>query len=309
MRRLTFLTVFVVSAISAWLVQVSQASAYPPVTRSYFEYNASPQTLYNQGCASGSSQADGVKMLDFGRPAQVGGSYGTMDFGGHFDSDQTIVQASESYAKGYKACLPQGSTARISLAIATNNSCSPQDPNCPSKPTTQPASFGEAGRVWARSVGDLDGYLHATGLSTNVRASGGDDAEPAWDPKYSNTYDFVKGFADATGYSHPFWDFGSLEPGYWSPAQEYYVTWGAKPSVPFGQIFYPSMAKEWEDLNLWAVNNTGHPMHIYGVTTQSNPPAKCGYTPQGGYDAMLSQLQSHKSTYQSYIDYLTNFPC
>ena len=111
------------------------------------------------------------------------------------------------------------------------------------------------------------------------------------------------------GYTYAMWDFGSLDPGYWSPRQEYMVAYGLKPNVPFPEIFGAINAVQWEQLDQWAVSHTGRQMRIYGVVTQWARGSKCGFKPRQGYDAMLSQLQSDPRTWQPSIAALTNLAC
>jgi hypothetical protein len=73
-------------------------------------------------------------------------------------------------------------------------------------------------------------------------------------------------------------------------------------NFPFPEVYYSSMSENWESLELWAVANRGGSMLMMGVTSEWPDGA---LTPHEGYDAMLSQLQSHASTYQSSIDYIT----
>jgi len=105
------------------------------------------------------------------------------------------------------------------------------------------------------------------------------------------------------------WDYGSLEPGYWSSSQEYQVAYGYTPDVPFPEIYGSTNAQQWESLDLWAVAHEGHAMTFWGVTSEYNSGYSCGYSAHQAYDAMLSQLQSDPSTYQSSIAYLTDIPC
>ena len=286
-----------------------RAPSYPAVTTSAYETNADPGRVWRQGCGAGRAAKSGIVILDWGRPAYRHG-YGTIDFGGHFDQNAAIQRAMKAFAVGFAHCLPKRSRARISLARGTNNSCSNQDPVCcPHRCRHQPPSFALAGRFWAKRVGALESFLKAKGLSSHIRASAADDAEPAWDPAYRNTFRFLKGYADMFGYTYAMWDFGSLDPGYWSPRQEYMVAYGLKPNVPVPEIFGAINAVQWEQLDQWAVSHTGRQMRIYGVVTQWARGSKCGFKPRQGYDAMLSQLQSDPRTWQPSIAALTNLAC
>src|SRR5205823_13778740 len=101
----------------------------------------------------------------------------------------------------------------------------------------------------------LQSYIAGKGWTRNESSSAGEDAEPAWDPSYSNTGNFLAAFAARSGYTYPMWDYGSLEPGYWTPSQEYQVAYGYLPDVPVPEIYGEGNAREWESLDLWAVRN------------------------------------------------------
>lgn len=317
-RRLALIATLALVAAAA-LSPAAASAAYPGTTTSVYEHSADPAQTTAQGCSAARRGESGVVILDYGRPAYLASKdlYGTIDFQPHFVWNGDIVRAAEGYARGYVSCLPAGSRAHVALATGTNNACSNHDSACcPRGCPYQPPSFTRSGYWWAVWVRRLDAYLHSQSvngirLSDRVRASAADDAEPAWEPAYSNTHDWLSSFASTTGQAYPLWDFGSLESGYWTPSQGYYVAYGTPPAVPFGEIYYRGQASEWESLALWSHQHTSNPMRIYGVTTQYNSAyaGQCGYTPQGSYDAMLGALQSNSATYQSSIPYETDTPC
>src|SRR5438067_4838015 len=138
----------------------SDAITYPYTTRSIYEFSVSTTALYNQGKSAGLSGATGVVILDFGRPAYYNGAYGTIDFGGHFDSNTRILAAAEAYARGYYNNYVNGS-AFLSIALGLNNSCSGSTPNPPecANPSKVPPSFYDAGFYWAQRVSDFENYI------------------------------------------------------------------------------------------------------------------------------------------------------
>lgn len=280
------------------------ALAQPQPTTSLYEWTADPATLYNQGCSAASADATGVIILDYGRPAyqSTSNAYGTINFNGSFNKNSTIDKAMKSFADGFHACN-QGGGATVSLARGTNNSCSNADPHCcPNGCQLQPLSFTTAGKYWASHVNKVAGYLVSNGYRSQT-SSAGDDAEPAWDPEYSNSGNFVTGYANAVAPNHAMWDYGSLDPGWWTNQQMWTVAGGLKPNHPFGEIYFNGMQQEWQALDQWAVQNEGRPMTIMGVLTT---PCQGCYTPTAAYNAMLSELQSDPSTYQSAIKYLSS---
>jgi hypothetical protein len=272
----------------------SAAAAYPYVTTSQYESTTSTSTLYNQGCSAGSAGAVGAIILDFGRPAYKAGAYGTMLFGsGGFASNVSILQGMKAFADGYWNCSPV--RTQVIIARGTSNYC-PTGSGC----SLLPPSHTAAGSDWGGRTDDLATYIANSGYSSQETSAAAVDAEPAWDPDYTSTHDFISGYNSATSWF--MFDYGSLESGYWSRAAEYYVAYTGA-NFPFPEIYYSSMATSWEALELWAVANRGASMLIMGVTSEWPTPGTL--TPHEGYDAMLGELQSHASTYQSSIDYLT----
>jgi len=135
MNRAPFFAALVLAAASllfhATPVTASPGTgSYPNTTTSIYEHGTSTSTLYNQGCSAGSAASSGVVILDFGRPAEKSNNYGTIDFSGNFDTDSDILTAMEQFAQGYHDCLPGGSSAKVSIARGTNNSCSNEDLVC-----------------------------------------------------------------------------------------------------------------------------------------------------------------------------------
>ena len=81
--------------------QPRHAAAAPSQTRSYYEGSANSAALYNQGEQAGRSGAEGIVILDFGRPALGNSVYGTMGYGNVLIPFASIEAAVESYVKGY----------------------------------------------------------------------------------------------------------------------------------------------------------------------------------------------------------------
>ena len=152
-----------------------------------------------------------------------------------------------------------------------------------------------------KEIHPLGRYIANSGYSSQESSAAADDAEPAWDPGFTSTHDFIAGYNSAANWV--LFEFGSLESGYWSRANEYYVAYTGA-NFPLPQVYYSSMAASWEELELWAVANRGGSMLMLGVTSEW--PAPETLTPHQGYDAMLTRLQTHTSTYQSSLDYLTD---
>jgi hypothetical protein len=271
------------------------AASYPYTTTSYYESTTSTSTLFNQGCAAGSDGAVGAIILDFGRPAYRDGAYGTMLFGsGGFASNVSILAAMKAFADGYWNCSPL--RTHVIVARGTSNYC-----HVGSACSLLPPSYAAAGSYWGTRTNELGMYISNNGYASQETSAAAYDAEPAWDPGFISTHDFIAGYNSTADWI--MFDYGSLESGYWSRAEEYYVAY-AGANFPLPETYYSSMAASWEGLEQWAVANRGASILMLGVTSEWPTPGTL--TPHQGYDAMLDQLQSDTSTYQDYLEYLTD---
>ncbi len=284
------------------------ASTRPITTSSRYESTTDPGVLYAQGKADGQAGLYGATILDWGRPASANGTLGTIDFAGHFDAESAILAGAKSYVDAYYAYSPRYSV--MHLMVGTSNSCGSGQPcgiitcGC----SNEPASFYAFGQSWAGLATGLQAYIAAKPAyyTTVMNGDAADDAEPGYDPGYTNTYNLLAGYA-STG-RRPLADYGSLDGGLyssaWSPAQQYQVAYGFAPDVPFAEVYYSVQASQWAALDHWSVANRGHQMTIFGVLTQY---PSGGYTPQQGYDQMLYDLNNYYfDTHQSSIQWSSN---
>lgn len=251
--------------------QVIIISGVPSRTTSYYESSTSHRALYQQGASAGSKAEQGIVILDFGRPASDGFTDGTVGFGGRFISLASIEMAVRSFIKGYFRYAPAGMV--LDVAIGTNNSCGAGQPcgsvtscGCPD----EPADFASWGNRFALTVLQARdwafSYRAARGFSDQVRVIAADDAEPAYDPEYHNTYAVLKGYAQTVGASQPAMvDYGSADANYWTEAQLLQVAYGFAPDVPMPQIYYPGQVAQWAGLVHWAKVAKRKTVTIYGV--------------------------------------------
>ena len=190
---------------------------------------------------------------------------------------------------------------------------------CAAAPTNvdlQPPSFTKAGYWWAWRTNQVEKWVISKGWKFKVRATAAIDAEPAWDPPFRATNRFVAAFdrtARHSGWKLPplLWDFGSLEPGYWSPNQEWIIAAGGdgvNHAMP--EIYYPGMAREWSDLSAYALRQHGRRIRFGGVTSQWAPgTSACGYSPARGVGQLLAALKVHPGIQQKSVAFVTDFPC
>ena len=267
----------------------SSAAAQAPTT-SHYEATTDPSTLLSQGQAAGQAGSQGLVILDFGRPAVLGSVAGTEDFSGTFDSFTSIVSAADSYIEGYFATAPGDLT--LDVAIGTNNSCGPGQPcgtvvcGC----ANEPPDFGAWGAQLAAAVMQVGAQSAAlksqSGYTDTVTVMAGDDAEPAFDPEYLNTYDLMAGYAAAVGgYQPAMIDYGSADVGYWSEAQLLQIADGFKPNLAVPEIYTSTDPAEWGQLATYA-RQSGETLTIYGVMT-----AQTGNLPATSYSSLMEMLQ------------------
>ncbi len=255
------------------------ASSYvamaPAQTRSYYEHSADPAALYTQGQQAGNSGAEGIVILDFGRPAVGGPVYGTFGYNDAFTSFRSITAAVESYIKGYYGSAPPYTA--LNVAVGTNNSCGSGQPCGPSQVICgcpdEPPNFAAWGQQFAITVEQIGGWASAfkaqQGYTDNVRVVAADDIEPAFDPEYVNTYDLLKGYAEAVGgFFPPLVDYGSADANVWTDDQLLQVAYGFAPDVPMPEIYYSLDAQEWAALLSYAKATSGRSPEIYGVLTE-----------------------------------------
>lgn len=280
-------------------------SMAPRSTRSYYEKNANPRVLYAQGQAAGKVAAQGLVILDFGRPAYNGAADGTMSFKGHFLYLASVARAVEDYIGAYYYYAPAATV--LDVAIGTNNSCSFRAPcgagvcGCRDEPLDYFA-WGEALAATVEQVGawaaGLRYDLHYTDLVQVVAA---DDAEPAFDPGFTNTYDMLAGYATAVAGPQPAMvDDGSAEPYYWTQDELLEVAYGFRPDVPMPEVYFPQQAAEWAALARYARRRYHRQLEIFGVLAEAG---KGPYAPTIAYANMVAALA--RSTHQTAIPWLS----
>jgi hypothetical protein len=252
----------------------SAAAAGATTTTSLYETSASSTDLYLQGEAAGQSGAQGMVILDFGRPAFDGTSEGTLDFSHGFLSFAAISAGVENYIMGYYNYAPADTT--LDIAVGTNDSCGLYQPcgaivcGCPD----EPESYLTWGQDLAYTVEQLGTWsaevASSNGFTDTVRVVAGDDAEPAFDPGYNNTYYVMQGYAQVVGGSYPpMVDYGSADPGFWSNDQLLQVANGFPPNVAMPEIYNSSQIGEWAALVAYAMDSYGEAVTLFGVMTDA----------------------------------------
>ncbi len=291
--RVTLVGFLLTAALAASVPFSSPAGSatVPTTTVSHYEATVDSATLGAQGRAAGRSGAQGLAILDFGRPAADGSTWGTMDFGGNFVSLSSVVAATLSYIRGYFLSAP--AHLHLEVAIGTNNSCGTGQP-CGSTVcgcNFEPPSFAAWGAQQAAAVEQAQSAVTSirnhSGYTDLVSVVAGDDAEPAFDPGYQNTSDLLAGYAAAVGGFQPAMiDFGSAEAGFWSNDQLLQIADGFKPDVAVPEAYSSSEVSSWGSLLSYA-KSRGRIVTVFGVLANTAD----GYSPQVGYSSLLSTIR------------------
>ena len=251
------------------------ATIAPTQTRSYYERTTDAATLYVQGQVAGASGAQGIVILDFGRPAVDGAVYGTFGYANVFTPFVSIRAAVESYIMAYFRSAPPFTA--LNVAVGTNNSCGTGQPCGPSQVICgcpdEPPDFTGWGEQFAMTIEQIGAWTSAfkaqQRFTDDVKVVAADDIEPAYDPEYLNTYDLLKGYADAVGgFFPPLVDYGSADANVWTNDELLQVAYGFAPDVPMPEIYYSPDAQEWAALLRYAKATSGRTRQIYGVLTE-----------------------------------------
>jgi hypothetical protein len=268
----------------------------PRATPSFYVHYTSDSVMRERGCRAGAHRAFGIVILAFGKPYYNGHSYGTLLFSGWFASNQEITHAMKTFARAYVDCLPKGSAAHIALARGTSNYF-----------TSIPSHYS-AGWKWARETVLFARWLRKEGLTDRVTSAAAIDAEPAWNPSFTRTRDFFRGYR-AYGPGHVLYNYGSLDGGVgtiWNEHQVYYVSARMKYARMIPEIYYPVMARQWATMSRIAVERYGKPIKFAGVLTQHKAQCGCGFKPKEAHQALVLALREHPKTWVRRLPALTN---
>lgn len=205
----------------------------------------------------------------------------------------------EGYADAWYAST--SATPTMTIAIGTANDFTRRSGSCPC--SYQAGDLAAFGTALANTVNSFGSYVAAR-YSSQESVAAADDAEPAWDKEWLDTHDTLNGYNLRS--SHPMYDYGSAESGYWEaePGPKLLeAAWGFPDDFLFGEVYNNSQANQWENLILYDRSQT-----LYSQTMTMSGLMSTGGVPlstQAAYDAMMAALNSHSSTAQSKITYLS----
>ncbi|HEX7588749.1 MAG TPA: hypothetical protein VF478_10575 [Anaerolineae bacterium] len=295
---------------------ISRASSLPPsATMSRYMSTVNAVTLYNEGCAQGSANQNGIVVLDFGAPRVNSGVQGTRLFNlGGFASTDQIAHASEAFLQGYWNCSPP--SAHVVLAIGTTN-CGQGAGSGPCNPGGGNVSLVH-GQAWAQMVRDVNAWITENTYNAKMYAAGANDMEPGWNSPI-DTRAWIGGYFSTTPIV-ALYNFGSCDscayfacpsctpPNGWTFDDIWFVSWGASGAYPLPEIYLTSGANadQWYRMGVYAYVNHGSSMNFSGAFTQWQAcqdvgPGACPYTgitPATGWTQLYDALNADARTAQ-----------
>jgi hypothetical protein len=282
----------------------------PPViasTTSRYIGTMNLNTHYAMGCATGRAGEQGTLILAFGQPWTQDGQFGVIYYQASFPfaTTSTVAEASKAFLRGYWECAP--ASAKLSVAIGTNNYRGA---------TLQPdTSFGH-GQAWGQMINQMHTWLQDNappGVKDRIAVFGGNDIEMSWNTP-TLTKAWVNGYTSAT--ARPFVNFGTCDgcPTTGNPTQSPNNGWsvedvwqvnGPSYAVAFPEIYLRSgvNADQWYRMSLYAAQIKGAKLAFGGLLTQwqaCQDKGSCGgltdNTPQQGWAQLQAALNADPRT-------------
>jgi len=303
-------------------VSVAAAFSYPGYVTSYYMNTVSTATLYDMGCTlgtaryGGSAPQDAVVFLDFGQAQLRNGVYGTWDYSGSYRTVTQIRSAVVAYAHGFYHCTWSNTSARVSIAVGTNNyadfceKCGMTD--------SEVVGFGNA---WANMVDATNTDILNAGYASQASAFGAADIEVGWGRptiarSWVTAYDAVNewalyDFGDAggcprsgstktagtCGYYTP--DNG-VHKYYWKQNDLYFVSWQSPSALALPEIYTDALAQEWQQISKWATLNSLSKISFQGVMATTS-----GYTPSQAWTDLVNRCAADSATALSSLRFAT----
>ena len=265
----------------------------PPATTSYYVYGAylaqcgpgatTGCPLYNFGVGTyaSSSTPSGLVILDFGAPCYNPNTlvYGTQLFNTFVCTpDDQLVPMAQAWINGFESANPTRTTPTI-LGLGSSNSVTGADP--PTYHLT-PGQMYSAGSGWFTKV-VKPVATGPTGLApltvwaaSDIEQSSGGDWYDAlttrpWLDAYQAAAGPVAGAKCGATTPYQMVNYGDYvvpnKPG-WTPADVYFVSWGAPLACALPEIYYTVNANEWAQLNTWAAGQHLSSIQFTGVMSE-----------------------------------------
>jgi hypothetical protein len=254
-------------------------------------------TLNSQGKYQGGVSTTGGEgvVLDFGRPAYNGTYYGFILFNaaGTFVTFAQVQAAAEAFEDGYWGST-YGHSHTLGVYIGTNDSYLACTGCTDPLPAADMTSFGQGLNHMGENIYN---YAYTHGYST-IFSGGAIDAEPAYDPNWTNTSHLITGF-NGGGYAMSLMDFGSMDGSVngslWTAIELYEASYGGgisgyQDDLPIGEIYSSSLASEWAGLYQWGEQNYGQYI-MQGVMVECLSGSGC-YTYSTAWNATLTDIHN-----------------
>jgi len=246
--------------------------------------------LYNFGAGTYTSSGtpSGLVILDFGAPCYNPNTlvYGTQLFNTYVcTADSQLVSLAQAWIRGYESANA-GRIPPTILGLGSSNSITGADP--PGYNLT-PSQMYAAGFGWlqnlvkpvAISTNGLSGPLTVWAASDIEQSSPYPDGSPPdwyvasvtrpWLDGYQAAAGTVSGAKCGATTPYQMANYGDYvvpnKPG-WSPADVYYLSWGAPLACALPEIYYTANASEWQSLNTWATSQHLAPIQFTGVMSE-----------------------------------------
>jgi hypothetical protein len=237
--------------------------------------------LYVAGARAPVPAGGGLDILDFGAPCFSGsvGSevYGTQLFGSATcTGDAQLVPLAQAWLRGYESAHAPGSPSTI-LGAGTSNSLTAAVPGN----ALSTAQLQAHAAAWYSSVVQPLATA-ASGQAPPVTVWAGSDIEQsgsgdwygptdsrAWVDAYGTASGITSRNCSATG-AGSLANYGDnvVGAGGWTSADIYHVAWEVPAVCPVPEIYYPSMATSWQNLNNWAVTQQKPGIQFTGVMSE-----------------------------------------
>lgn len=277
----------------------SVPAALPAVqpTRSWYTTTVDPAVFATAGCAMGRAQAAhpshraGVVSLIFGGLSPRDGAWVFDLYRGRAATADQVIGAAGAYADAYRRCVQPATDARLVLVVSTTTSTG----------RTDAASGAAMARIAAAATARIEpGNPQVWVLGGNdieLCYVGPDDAR-AWVAAYHGAATRplvnVGDAAGCPGNRVPAGDdCGSAEFPAWTAADVWAVNGGLGPTFVMPGIYVIDgiQARQWANLNRFALASAGRPIHILGALSQIGACEERPCTPRVRNDPAASRAQ------------------
>jgi hypothetical protein len=288
--------VSVLAAAATVLATADPAAAYPgkPLTMwSFYVLSNNTGKAYTLGCNQGDfDEANHLSssevVIDFGvQRSNLSGNVLTGT--GAFMSRADIKNYAYQFALGYYVCTGAWTSSTLFLDLGTNNDNS-----------TTTATMGTD---WANAVQETRNSLSANNVG-QVVVQGANDLEPGFHASYSQSaawasaysaanHGLYLNFGSADGCPQTTHTNGGCNNG-WNQNGLWNVSWHVPAAICAPEIYFTANAKQWEQIALYG-STQGSTSRYIGVWDEYDLDTGT-LTPQGAWDALLSQLYSNAET-------------